>query len=69
MTQLRLVYSTFNNETKNLRLPSGKLKMSRVSCSTLPPLALKIMKLQDRDPKLALVIERLVDDALRRKAG
>jgi hypothetical protein len=35
----------------------------------LPPLALKIMKLQDRDPKLALVIERLVDDALRRKAG
>jgi len=68
MTQLRLAYSSSNKTTEHSGPPLKKLRMSRASLSKLPKLALKAMQLQVYDPAAAVVIERLVDDALRRRA-
>lgn len=69
MTQLRLAYSNLNVSSVNKKLPSGKCRMSRASLSKSPRLAQKFLQLQLVDPAAAVVIERLVDDAIRRRAG
>ena len=69
MTQLRLAYSSSNPRTPHCERPSPKCKMSRASLRRLPPLASKVLRLQAADPAMGVVIERLVDDALRRRAG
>ncbi|MDP3718820.1 MAG: hypothetical protein Q8T13_13730 [Acidobacteriota bacterium] len=69
MNQLRLAYSNSNEKTRLSKLPSTKFKMSRVTFSRLPRLAQRVVELQHSDPDAAAVIERLVDEALRRRAG
>lgn len=69
MTQLRLAYSSSNPKTPNSAPPLQKLRMSRATLSKLPRLASKAIQLEMHDPRAAAVIERLVDDALRRRAG
>lgn len=69
MTQLRLAYSSSNSTIGNSERPSPKCRMSQASLRKLPPLALKVLKLQAADPALGVVIEKLVDDALKRRAG
>lgn len=68
MTQLRLAYSGSKKRTARLELPSKKLRMSQASLCRLPRLASKSIQLLMKDPAAAIVIERLVDDALRRLA-
>ncbi len=67
MTQLRLAYS--NQRINDSGKPSNKLRMSQASLRKLPPLASKVIRLQAVDPAMGIVIERLVDDALKRRAG
>lgn len=69
MKQLRLAYSDLNASSPLRKSPSRKFKMLRASLSGLPPLASKMIQLQETDPATARVIEKLVDDALRRRAG
>lgn len=73
MTQLRLAYSSVTknsvSKTNDSGLPSKKLRMSRATSSRLPRLASKSIQLLMKDPAAAIVIEKLVDDALRRLAG
>lgn len=67
MTQLRLAYSS--NELTVSKKLSVKCRMSRASLRKLPPLASKVLRLQAADPAMGVVIERLVDDALKRRVG
>ena len=67
--QLRLVFSNSKMPCRNVKLLSVKCRMSRVSWSRLPSVAQKVLQLHESDPIAAVVIEKLVDDALRRRAG
>lgn len=69
MTQLRLAYSSSNPTSPDLKKLSPKLRMSRVSWSKLPSISKKVTELHAKEPAAAAVIEKLVDDALRRVAG
>lgn len=69
MTQLRLVYSGSNKRTPLSDLHSIKLRMSRANLESLPPICQKVARLHFERPAAAALIEKLVDDALRRIAG
>lgn len=71
MTQLKLVYSSNDLQQRMPRSgpSSKKLRMSRVTLLRSPRVASKFALLEAMNPHAAAVIERLVDDALRRKTG
>ena len=69
MTQLRLVYSGSKKTTQHLDLRSIKPKMSRANLASLPPICRKVARLHFERPAAAALIEKLVDDALNRRAG
>lgn len=73
MSQLRLAFSRSCKTSSPLSLSKkpkpAKCESLRADSLTLSPLARKVMLLQATSPRAATVIEKLVDDALRRRAG
>lgn len=68
-SQLKLVYSNSNKKMAYFEKHSTKLKMSRVGWDKLPSVCRKIAQLYWQQPAAAALLEKLVDDALRRKLG